>query len=388
MIERFLWFLPTSGDGAYLGTTFGQRSSTHRYLREIAQAADRLGYDGVLIPTGRGCEDAWTTAASLIDATERLAFLVAVRPGVIAPTEAARQSATLDRLSGGRLLVNVVCGGRPSDLAGDGFFLGHDQRYAHADEFLTIWRALLAGETVDLRGEHLRVERARLSFPPIQRPHPPLFLGGSSLPARRLAACHVQTYLTWGEPLHQVAEKLADVRRLALQTDRTLRFGIRLHLIVRETEREAWAAAERLISHLSDDVIADAQRALTEDSDSEGQRRMTALHGGDRRRLEVAPNLWAGVGLVRGGAGTALVGDPETVVARLNEYAALGIDTVIASGFPHLEEAYRVAELLFPLLGRRSGDDPRLIAPRGAFVGGGSLSGDLLEQGRPASTVD
>jgi alkanesulfonate monooxygenase len=373
-IESFYWFLPTGGDGAYLGSNDGQRPATNRYLREIAQAVDRLGYDGVLLPTGRGCEDAWTIASSIVTHTERLRYLVAVRPGTVLPSEAARAASAFDRLSEGRLAVNVVVGGRPFELAGDGIFLDHDERYAQANEFLRVWRALLEGGNVDFAGKHLQVTGGRVPFAPVQRPHPPLFLGGSSPAAQDLAAEHVEMYLTWGEPPAQVAEKIASVRARAARHGRSVRFGIRLHLIVRETSMEAWAAAERLISRLPDDVIADAHRAQTLESDSEGQRRMTALHNGDRRKLEVSPNLWAGVGLVRGGAGTALVGDPETVAERLREYAALGIDTIIGSGFPHLEEAYRIAELLFPVLdyGRR---ETRAETPAGPYFGGGSLSG-------------
>jgi alkanesulfonate monooxygenase len=376
-IENFYWFLPTGGDGAYLGSSDGLRPATNRYLREIAQAIDRLGFEGVLLPTGRGCEDAWTIASSIVTHTERLRFLVAVRPGIILPSEAARQASAFDRLSDGRLEVNVVVGGRPQELAGDGVFIDHDERYEQAAEFLHIWRALLRGERVDFHGKHLSVEGGQVPFAPVQQPYPPLYLGGSSAPARQLAGEHVDRYLTWGEPPAQVAEKIADVRARAALRGRTVRFGIRLHFIVRETAAEAWAAADKLISKLPDSVIAEAYRAQTAESDSEGQRRMTALHGGDRHKLEVAPNLWAGVGLVRGGAGTALVGDPETVAARLREYAALGIDTVIGSGFPHLEEAYRVGELLFPALGRDR-NATRVRPPAGPYLGGGSLSGALF----------
>jgi alkanesulfonate monooxygenase len=373
-IRDFYWFLPTGGDGFYLGSGDGQRPATNRYLREIAEAVDRLGYDGVLLPTGRGCEDAWTIAASIVTHTERLRFLVAVRPGTVLPSEAARQASAFDRLSEGRLSVNVVVGGRPSELAGDGIFLNHDERYAQAYEFLRVWRALLSGERVDFNGTHYDLKAGHVPFPPVQQPYPPLFLGGSSPAAQALAGEQVDLYLSWGEPPAHVAEKLAGVRAEAAKHGRTVRFGIRLHFIVRETEAEAWAAAERLISRLPDDVIAQAQHQQTVESDSVGQQRMSALHNGDRRKLEVSPNLWAGVGLVRGGAGTALVGDPETVAERLRGYAALGIDTVIASGFPHLEEAYRVAELLFPVLERERAAT-RALPPESPFLGGGSLSG-------------
>lgn len=348
---NFFWFIPTYGDGSYLGSETQQRPPEFGYLKEVAQAVDRLGFPGVLLPTGQACEDSWITASGLATVTERLKFLVALRPGVVAPAFAARQTAALDRLSNGRLLLNVVVGGNPVELAGDGVFLPHDQRYEQANEFLTIWSRLLAGETVDFNGKHYRVEKSRLDFPPVQEPRPPLYFGGSSEAGQELAVEQTDLYLTWGEPPAAVAEKIASVRKKAAARGRTLRFGIRLHFIIRETEEEAWAAADKLISRISDAQIEAAQARFTKEMDSVGQRRMAALHGGRRDRLVVAPNLWAGVGLVRGGAGTALVGTAEQVAARLREYQAIGIDTVVGSGYPHLEEAYRVAELLFPVLG-------------------------------------
>lgn len=367
---QLFWFIPTHGDSRYLGTTHGARPVNLAYFKQIAQAVDALGYDGVLIPTGRSCEDAWVVASSLIAVTERLRFLVAVRPGLTAPSLAARMAATFDRLSNGRLLINVVTGGDPVELEGDGLFLSHDERYAVTAEFLQIWRGILSGETVDYQGRHLQVRGAKALFPPVQRPYPPLYFGGSSPAAHDLAAEQVDVYLTWGEPPAAVAEKIVDIRERAARHGRSLRFGIRLHAIVRETEAEAWAAAERLISHLDDVTIARAQQAFAR-MDSEGQRRMAALHGGRRDRLEVSPNLWAGVGLVRGGAGTALVGDPATVAARIREYADLGIETFILSGYPHLEEAYHVAELLFPLLPGRQREplaEQTLSGPFGEVV--------------------
>jgi alkanesulfonate monooxygenase len=344
-----LWFLPTHGDGRYLGTGFGGRSVDLPYLRQIAAAADQLGYYGVLLPTGRSCEDSWVVASALVPATEQLRFLVAVRPGLQAPTAAARMAATLDRLSGGRLLINVVTGGDPVELEGDGLFLDHDERYDLTGEFLTIWRGLMAGETVDFTGRHLRVKGAKLLFPPVQQPHPPLYFGGSSPAGQEIAAEHVEHYLTWGEPPDAVERKLDEVRERAASRGRKVKFGIRLHVIVRETTAEAWRAADDLIRYVDEAKIAEAQKVFAR-MDSVGQKNMARLHHGGREGLEISPNLWAGVGLVRGGAGTALVGDPESVAARIKEYAALGVESFILSGYPHLEEAYRVAELLFPLL--------------------------------------
>lgn len=364
-----LWFFPTHGDGRYLGTPIGGRAITPDYLKQLAIAIDSLGFAGALLPTGRSCEDAWIVASSLIHFTKRMKFLVAIRPGLSTPGLAARMAATFDRLSQGRLLINVVTGGDPVELAGDGLHLDHDARYDLTDEFLSIWREVMAGEVANYEGAYLNVKGGKLMFPAVQSPYPPLYFGGSSPAAKQIAAKHVDLYLTWGEPPEQVAEKIAEVRQLAAAQGRTLRFGIRLHVIVRETTDEAWDVAHRLIRHLDDETIAAAQAALSR-TDSEGQRRMMQLHNGSRESLEISPNLWAGVGLVRGGAGTALVGDPDTVAARMLEYAELGIDTFILSGYPHLEEAYRVAELLFPKLpvGITLPPPSRMVSPVGEVI--------------------
>ncbi|PKO93900.1 MAG: alkanesulfonate monooxygenase, FMNH(2)-dependent [Betaproteobacteria bacterium HGW-Betaproteobacteria-1] len=346
---NIFWFLPTHGDSHYLATSKGARAVNHAYLKQIAQAADELGYGGVLVPTGRSCEDGWTVAATLAPLTRNLKFLIALRPGIISPTAAARMAATFDRLSDGRLLINVVTGGDPSELAADGIFLDHDERYVAADEFLTVWRDLLAGKTVDFDGKHIKVKGARQVFPTIQQPHPPLYFGGSSNAAHDLVAKQIEHYLSWGEPVAAVKEKIDDVKQRAAAQGRTVKFGLRIHVIVRETAEEAWSAANDLIRYVDDASITAANQSFAH-FDSVGQARMSRLHNGKRENLEIAPNLWAGVGLVRGGAGTALVGSPQEVADRLLEYRDIGIETFVLSGYPHLEEAYRVAELLFPLL--------------------------------------
>ena len=371
---KIFWFIPTHGDSRYLGTSKGARQVDHAYMKQIAVAVDNLGYEGVLIPTGRSCEDPWLTAASLIDATKKLKFLVALRPGVTTPALAARMAATFDRLSNGRVLLNLVTGGDEQELKGDGVYEDHKPRSKTATEYTTIWREILkrshTGESFTFHGERLSVDDAKLLYPPVQQPHPPLWCGGSSDDAVELATDQVDTYLTWGEPPAAVKEKIENVRAKAAAKGRELSYGIRLHVIVRETNEQAWAAAEELIQYVDDATIAAAQ-AKFKSMDSVGQRRMAELHNGDRSKLEVSPNLWAGVGLVRGGAGTALVGAPETVAARIQEYADLGIDTFIFSGYPHLEESIRFAELVFPFLPletQKKLAQPNLTGPFGEIV--------------------
>jgi alkanesulfonate monooxygenase len=346
---KLFWFIPTFGDSRYLATAKGSRRTTFSYVRQIAEAIDELGYYGALLPTGRSCDDAWIVASSLFPFTRRMKFLVAVRPGLMSPTLTARMVATFDQMSEGRLLLNVVTGGDPVELAGDGVLLDHDSRYELTDEFLEIFRRVSQQESVSFKGDHLEVRDAKLLFSGVQTPYPDLYFGGSSQAAHEVAGRHIDVYLTWGERPEEVAQKIAEVRKRAAAFGRTIRFGVRLHIIVRETEKEAWAAADDLIRYVTDDTIEEAQKTFAR-FDSAGQRRMSQLHAGNRDKLTIGPNLWAGVGLVRGGAGTALVGDPETVAKRLREYADLGVDSFILSGYPHLEEAYRVAELLFPLL--------------------------------------
>jgi alkanesulfonate monooxygenase len=397
MTLKFHWFLPTTGDGRSivgrghsLPLVAGRARNGHRtatrtkaaatqerppdieYLAQIARSAEQLGFEAVLTPTGTWCEDAWLTTAALTRDTRHLKFLVAFRPGLISPTLAAQMAATYQRLSRGRLLLNVVTGGQADEQRRFGDHLSHDERYARTAEFLAIVRGAWSGEPFDFTGEHYQVAGATVMSPP--EPVPGIYFGGSSPAAGPVAARHTDTYLTWGEPPAQVARKLAWVRGLAEAEGRTLRFGIRLHVITRDTSEQAWDEASRLLDFIDPAEITRARQILAA-SESVGQDRMLALnasyrHGGPARELEIYPNLWAGVGLVRGGAGTALVGSHENVADLIEEYASLGITEFILSGYPHLEEAYWFGEGVMPelrsrgafSLGRDVPDRPRLSA--------------------------
>ncbi|MEV7802532.1 LLM class flavin-dependent oxidoreductase [Microbispora sp. NPDC088329] len=375
---RFHWFLPTSGDGRSitggghgLARRHGQsraaasRPPTIDYLAQVARAAEQAGFEAVLTPTGTYCEDAWLVTAALTQVTTRLKFLVAFRPGVLSPTLAAQMAATYQRLSGGRLLLNVVTGGEAAEQRRFGDHLGKDERYARTAEFLSIVRGAWDGP-FDFRGDYYDVEGAAVAERP--DPVPELYFGGSSAAAGPVAARHVDVYLTWGEPPAQVAAKLDWMRELAAAEGRALRFGVRLHVITRDTSKEAWAEAKRLLDQISPEDIASA-RAVLSRSESVGQQRMLALHegfhgssrgrsgkgsrGGGVRDLEIHPGLWAGVGLVRGGAGTALVGSHTEVADLVEEYASLGVEEFVLSGYPHLEEAFWFGEGVLPELRRR-----------------------------------
>ncbi|HEY1858327.1 LLM class flavin-dependent oxidoreductase [Acidocella sp.] len=356
MTLTFHWFLPTYGDSRYIvggghglpaGTAGGTRAPTLAYLGQIARSAEQLGFVSALTPTGAWCEDAWLATAMLTEVTESLKFLVAFRPGLIAPTLAAQMASTYQNYSNGRLLLNVVVGGEPHEQRAYGDFLPKDERYERAGEFLQIVRALWQGGPVDYEGKHFRIEGATL--PRLPTIIPPLYFGGSSQAAGPVAAQHTDVYLTWGEPPADVAKKIAWIRGLAEAEGRNVRFGIRLHIITRDTSEAAWAETRRLLAAIDPETVAKMQAGFAR-SESVGQARMVALHQGARDNLEVAPNLWAGFGLVRGGAGTALVGSHAEVAERIKEYADLGITEFVLSGVPHLEEAYWFGEGVLPLL--------------------------------------
>jgi alkanesulfonate monooxygenase len=362
---RLHWYLPTSGDGRSIsdrafpsldGTpAAATRPPDIEYMAQIARAADHLGFYGVLTPTGIWCEDAWLVTAALTRETERLKFIVAFRPGLTSPVLAANMAGTFQRLSRGRLLLNVVSGGHSDELRRFGDFMPHDERYTRCDEFLSVVRGAWGGEPHDFSGRYYTVSGATVFGRP--EPLPDVYFGGSSPPAVQVAARHADVYLTFGEPPAQVAEKVAWVRDAAARLGRKPRFGMRIHVITRDSSKDAWAEAARLLDRASPEDFTSTRQTLAV-SESTGQQRQQALleqyrRSGDPRDLEIHPGLWAGIGLLRGGAGTAMVGSHREVADLIEEYAANGVEEFILSGYPHLEEAYWFGEGVLPELRRR-----------------------------------
>src|SRR3954453_1485475 len=360
MASDYLWYI-IPRDGAYPWEPEGTRAVDFDYLKHLATGVDRLGFSGALLATD--IHDVWVLGSALAAHTKKLRPLLAVHPGLISPTLLAKMALTFDDLFDGRLQINVV-NGETRTLKQYGLEVEHDERYELAGEYWEIFRRVVSGEVVDFEGRHFSVRGAGSSFglPIVQKPHVPLWFGGSSEAGMQMAAKHIDRYLSWGEPPARVAEKIARLNELAGGHGRTIRYGMRLHLVVRDTEQEAWDHVDRLLKATSDATIA-RMAASNAGSDSVGMRRQFENHRGqvpDRAKdLETYPNIWPGMSLLRPGPGTALVGSTEQVVERIREFEALGVDTFILSGNPLLEEAYRVSETVLPNVGVRPGDDVR-----------------------------
>ena len=358
------WYLAAQ-DGYYPWDARYSRVVDFNYMRQQAAVIDGNGYAGALIATTAGGTDPWTLAAGLATQTRHMKFIVAQYAGAISPLWLAQMAATVDEISQGRLIVNIITGhdrGQPQY----GIRQGHDERYELADEYWGVWRRLMLGETVTFEGKHVQLANAKLLLETVQKPCPELMFGGSSEPALDFAARHADTWLSAALPPPVMAKKVADVKARAAAHGRTIRCGIRLYVIVRPTEAEAWAAAQDVYDHIDPETLARRQATLEAEKRDGNVAKLQVndlIHtkplDGDRpkdaRAYEVYPHLWGGYGLVRGGPGTAIVGDPNQVVALMREYQAAGIDVFIFGNNPHVEEAYRFADLIMPLLGKKDG---------------------------------
>ena len=327
-MPEIYWFLPAYGDSRYIGSDLGYRKPSLSYLKLVANTLEQNGIKGVLVPTGEGSGDSIVLSSLLSQHTESLRFLVALRPGAFTPEVAARSIRTLHEASDGRVDLNLVPGDNEAVLA-DGLNVDHNDREA---------RYQLAESWMDSFISKVN---------PSNEDQIDIFYAGSSGKAKEIGASFSDIYLTWGEPPSQVKEKIDEVKALAKEKGRELKFGVRLHLVVRETDEAAKHAATELLREITSDDIRTAQSSIDE-SDSVGRKRMQELHGGDESKVWLQDGLWAGIGLVRGGAGTALVGSADTVERVMREYMDAGINYFILSGYPHLEESFYYKELLAP----------------------------------------
>lgn len=360
---EFGWFIPTTGDGPYIGVK-PEREATMEYMVSVARAAEEAGYSFALIPTGGDCLDAWVVGSWIASVTSRLKPLVAMRPGLIAPVLAARMAATLDRVSGGRALVNVVTGHYAEDLkaSGDSLHASHDDRYDRTREFLEVVRGVWklshdpGSEGLAYSGGYYQIDGGRCIPSPSQRPGPPIYFGGSSPAGKRAAAETADVYLMWTEPLDWIKGQIAEMQKLLADLEsrtgvrRDLRYGIRAQVVVRETEEAAWKAAWNIVSRADGELI-EARRKLHEATDATNQRRQNDLMEISRDRdFVIGPNLWSGMSAIRGGGAVAFVGTPEQISDRLLEFVDAGVSSFILSGYPHLEEAEISGRLLLPVL--------------------------------------
>jgi alkanesulfonate monooxygenase len=347
---KFHWFLPTHGDnrGIFEGGP-GRRPPEIGYLREVALAADRNGFESLLTPTGRHCDDSWLTTAALTQVTERIKFLVAFRPGLVHPTLGAQMVQTYQRFSGNRLGLNVVTGGDDAEQKSYGDFATKDERYARTAEFLTIVKHEWEGKPYKHEGQFYHVEGSGLAEPLTPEKRPTIFFGGASPAAEQVSIEHADVQLFFGETPPMAAERIARLRKLAAERARKLSFGIRLHVINRDTSEEAWTEANRLLDQLPDEVVAKVQNKFNS-AGAVGHQRIATLHDGtkhNREALQIYPNLWAGSSLIYGNA--ALVGSHEEVADRIREYNSIGVEHFVLSGYPKLESSYWFGEGVIPL---------------------------------------
>jgi alkanesulfonate monooxygenase len=339
------WFSPLCDDDyEFLGVPDARLRSSFPHCRDIVLQAERNGFDNALCPSGYALGiDSMSFAAGVAPLLSRMRLLVAVRCGELWPPQLARQLATLDRMLEGRLSVNIIS----SDLPGAP--LPSEPRYRRTEECMRILRTLLNGKPVAQAGEFYPLELDPPGVRTASGRAPLFYFGGLSEHAREVAAREADVFLMWPEPLPAVRELIADMRTRANRHGRRLRFGYRVHVIVRETEAQARAAARKLVSRLEPDT-GEAIRRRSLDHASQGVRRQAEMRDAADEEGFVEDQLWTGIGRARSGCGAALVGDPDQVVAKLETYRSLGIDAFILSGYPHADECDHVARHVLPRL--------------------------------------
>jgi alkanesulfonate monooxygenase len=364
MVE-FITMAPTSGDSRYVGTSnlsaqrfdtwnaAAEREPSFEYLSRIAVTAEEKGFSTLLLPVGSNCLDSLVIASVLAPLTKRLKFLIAVRPGATAPAVLARQFATLDYLTGGRARINVVTGGSPVELAGDGDFLEHDERYKRTAEFIEVVNRLLTEECVDHEGQFFQLKKAQLFPRPAQKEKSPIYFGGASPVGKQVAARLADVYMMWGETKENMRERIDEMKQLARKNGRKLKYSISFQVILGDTEKEVYERTQDILDHMDRRIIQSKEKALAQDESVGHKRLVTLMDQARHHRFWLEKNLWAGLTQVLGGNSIALAGTPEQVAEKVVEYVQLGFDMVLLRGFPHLETIEQVGEKVIPLVKER-----------------------------------
>ena len=347
---RFGWYIPTHGDGTTVGDPATFIPPDMDLFMKVAHAAEDAGFEYALVPVATGCYEAWVSTAMMSARTTRLKMLVAARPGLIAPTITAKMVTTFDQLSRGRVMVNLIAGGGYDEMAQDGIFYDHDERYEVIDETVTLMKRCWTEEgPVTHSGKYFRVENALVRPVPYQKPHPPFYIGGISPAAQDVGAKHADVFLFWGNTPAQIREDMAAVHARAAVHRRAenIRYGMRLQVLVRETEEQAWRDADALIAHATEKARRTRMTAMGAESHADGRMREFArTTAADNYRI--APHLWAGLTTVRHGAGVMIVGNPEQVAETIEEFIAIGCSEFCLSGYTHDEEAERFGRMVMP----------------------------------------
>ena len=349
---EFGWFLPTSGDTTCYGDRSKQIPPSAELFDRVVLAAEAAGFEYFLVPVATTCWEAWISSAMAVARTRRIKALVAARPGYVSPVQLAKMGATFDQLSGGRLAVNLIAGQSEAETQAEGITLAKEDRYALMEEDVSIMKALWSSRgPVDFAGRFHTLKGARIAPQPLQQPYPRFYLGGGSAEAWELSAKHADIHLFWGDTPERIAENIVAIRALAARHGRAeaLGFGMRLQILCRETEAEAWDAAHELVRDVTE---AQTRFIRTHYAASMANQRVQQLaqeHG-----ALIAPHLWTGVTRVRPGAGIVVVGNPEQCAATLQRFIDLGCRSFCLSGYLHDEEATRFARWVRPLLAERN----------------------------------
>lgn len=354
---EFNWCAPVSGDGFYLGLPTWERPPEFEYVLQIFKVAEKFGFKQLLIGMGftHHTLEAWTLATAVLTQTNYASAMVAVRPGFISAPVLAKMAVTLDHISRARLSLNIVTGGRPTEQAMYGDYLDHDARYRRTREFMQICRKLWSKNIAfDFDGEFYQLKGCKLEALPLRPGGPRFYFGGASDMAQQVAAELSDVYLMWAETFEQIKARISKMRQLiqACGREKLVRFGLRVNIIARPTEIEARETAREMLSKVDPDVLAKARAVeyLNTKRESVGQGRQWELRANSTEEWYIEPYVWAGISVVRSGAGMAIVGSYQQVADYLFKYINIGITVFILSGYPHLEECENVGRNVLPLV--------------------------------------